>query len=243
MAQTIKNLASGRLTADITAVATSLSVYVGEGTSEEIEGVWPDTPFYATITPNEPVAGVPNSLDSEIVKVTAVSSDQNGNTILTATRAQRDTLARAFSAGAIVTNAIYVDDAVVLGQESTEETEQAWVGTDDIEDDAVTPDKISSATYTYDEQVIGTWVDGRPIYRQVVSITIDSSWQTLINVPDAARFIKIQATAKSNNVIPFYNSSSDYGMFYVSANGQNVVVATTLRGQFVAIVEYIKTTD
>ncbi len=212
MAQTIKNLASGRLTADITAVATSLSVYVGEGTSEEIEGVWPDTPFYATIAPNEPVAGVPNSLDSEIVKITAVSSDQNGNTILTATRAQRDTLARAFSAGAIITNAIYVEDA-------------------------------GFSIYSTEEKVVGTWIDGKPIYRQVVSTTIDSSWHTLVTVPDAERFIKIQATAKSNNVIPFYNSSSDYGMFNVSSNGQNVVVATTLRGLFVAVVEYTKSTD
>lgn len=144
MAQTIKNLASGRLTADITAVATSLSVYVGEGTSEEIEGVWPDTPFYATIVPNEPNAGVPNSLDSEIVKITAVSSDQDGNTILTATRAQRDTLARAFSAGAIITNAIYVEDA-------------------------------GFSIYSTEEKVVGTWIDGKPIYRKSFSGTTFAS--------------------------------------------------------------------
>ena len=105
----VQNLASGTLTSSISASTTSLSVYVGEGSSFVIETVWPATPFYATIMPAVPNAGVANSLDSEIVEVTAVSN-LNGNTILTVNRGQKGTTAKAFDEGAVVTNGIYMDD-------------------------------------------------------------------------------------------------------------------------------------
>ena len=60
--------------------------------------------------PHNPVAGVSNSMDSEIMRVTAVGNDQVGNVALTVERAQRGTSAKAFTAGAIVTNGIYVED-------------------------------------------------------------------------------------------------------------------------------------
>lgn len=109
-----KDLASGTLAESVSASTTTLLVYVGEGSASTIKAVWPDTPFYASIMPSTPSAGVPNSLDSEIVKVTAVSNDQVGNTALTVTRAQRGTTGKAFTAGAIVTNAYYAEDAGYL---------------------------------------------------------------------------------------------------------------------------------
>lgn len=105
-----KNLASGTLTESISASATTLSVFVGNGSASTIKGVWPDTPFYATLMPSNPTAGVPNSLDSEIVKVTDVGNDQVGNTTLSVVRGQRGTTAKAFSADAVVTNGIFMDD-------------------------------------------------------------------------------------------------------------------------------------
>lgn len=105
-----KNLASGTLVAGITTSSTTLTVYVGDGNSSTVQGVWPTAPFYATVMPSLPEAGVSNSLDSEIVQVTAVSSDQDNNTTLTVTRAQKNTTAKSFDAGAVVTNAIYTDE-------------------------------------------------------------------------------------------------------------------------------------
>lgn len=105
----VKNLASGTLAGSISASTTSLSVYVGAGSSSVIETVWPATPFYATIMPAVPNAGVANSLNSEIVEVTAVSN-LNGNTVLTVKRGQRGTSGKAFSDGDIVTAAIYTED-------------------------------------------------------------------------------------------------------------------------------------
>ena len=126
-----KNLGSGTLASAISASSTSLSVYVGEGSSSTIQGVWPSVPFYASIMPATPSAGVPNSLDSEIVKVTAVSSS-GSNTTLTVTRAQRGTTAKAFSQGAIVTNADYAEDAVLLSDEGTSSSNTPWVSGTDI---------------------------------------------------------------------------------------------------------------
>ena len=105
-----KSLASGTLVESISASSTSLSVYVGAGSATTIRGVWPNAPFYATLMPSNPTAGVANSLDSEIVKVTAIDNDQVGNTTLTVVRGQRGTTAKAFSANAIVTNGVFMDD-------------------------------------------------------------------------------------------------------------------------------------
>lgn len=106
----IQNLASGILAESITASATTVLVNVGSGSATVIKAVWPTVPFYITVMPNSPVVGVANSLDSEVMKVTAVGNDQVGNVALTVTRAQKNTSAKAFSAGAVVTNGIYVED-------------------------------------------------------------------------------------------------------------------------------------
>lgn len=151
-----KDLASGTLAESVSASTTTLLVYVGEGSASTIKAVWPDTPFYASIMPSTPSAGVPNSLDSEIVKVTAVGNDQVGNTALTVVRAQRGTTGKAFTAGAIVTNADYAEDAVLLGDEGTAETPTPWVGTLDIENEAITDKKIDFSKFfvkdTYGDQ-------------------------------------------------------------------------------------------
>lgn len=105
----IQNLASGVLTASVTSSATSLGVSCGDGSSTTLTAVWPNTPFFITVMPSRPVAGVANSLDSEVMKVTALSVANNVIT-MTVTRAQRNTSAKAFSEGAIVTNGIYIDD-------------------------------------------------------------------------------------------------------------------------------------
>ena len=105
-----QNLASGTLAEDITASATTVLAYVGDGGVSTIKAVWPTAPFFITVMPHNPVAGVSNSLDSEVMRVTAVGNDQVGNVALTVERAQRGTTAKSFTAGAIVTNGVYMED-------------------------------------------------------------------------------------------------------------------------------------
>lgn len=104
-----KNLSSGVLASNISSSDTSISVNTGSGSSSDLIAVWPDTPFYITVMPYLPAIGVANSLDSEIMLVTALSSD--GLTVeMTVTRGQKNTNTRAFNTGAVVTNGIYTDD-------------------------------------------------------------------------------------------------------------------------------------
>lgn len=128
-----KNLASGTLVAGITTSSTTLSVYVGNGNSSTIEGVWPTTPFFITVMPPSPDAGVANSLDSEVMQVTAVSSDSSGNTTLTVTRAQKSTTAKSFDEGSVVTNAIYPDDVALVSGTVGSLTSPVYVNNGEIQ--------------------------------------------------------------------------------------------------------------
>lgn len=120
----VKNLASVMTTASITSSATSIPVNRTNvfGASQNPL----DNPFYVTIMPasgSEPA----NLTNSEIVLVTGISGSN-----LIVTRAARTTTARAFTAGAIVTNGIYAEDAVLLGEAGTAVNPQPWVRPADI---------------------------------------------------------------------------------------------------------------
>lgn len=120
----VRNLASVMTTASITSSATSIPVNRTNvfGASQNPL----DNPFYVTIMPasgSEPA----NTTNSEIALVTGISG-----TNLIVTRGQRSTTARAFTAGAIVTNGIYAEDAVLLGEAGTAVNPQPWVRPADI---------------------------------------------------------------------------------------------------------------
>lgn len=142
----VKNLVSGVLAQSITTSTTNVLVNIAENVdASAIQSFFPTPPFYITIMPKTPTVGVANRLDSEILQVTAVGNDQSGNASLTCVRGQRDTTAKAFSAGDIVTVGIYTDDAVFLGGEgSAVGTPAPWVDTSDIKNGAITTDKIAN---------------------------------------------------------------------------------------------------
>lgn len=171
----VKDLVSGVLAESITTSTTNILVTIAQSIGASgIQAFFPTPPFYITIMPKSPIVGVANRLDSEIIQVTAVGHDQVGNAALTGVRAQRDTTAKAFSAGDIVTVGVYTDDAVLLGGTGTTETETPWVNTNDIVDDAITPNKASFTTYSTTETVVGTWTDGKPIYRKTLTLNFSS---------------------------------------------------------------------
>ena len=115
----VKNLVSGVLAQSITTSTTNVLVNIAQGISaSDIQSFFPTLPFYITIMPKNPAVGVANRLDSEILQVTAVGSDQSGNASLTCVRGQRDTTAKAFDAGSIVTVGVYAEDAVFLAKGS-----------------------------------------------------------------------------------------------------------------------------
>jgi hypothetical protein len=139
----VKDLVSGVLAESITTSTTNVLVTIAQSIGRPgILAFFPTPPFYITIMPKSPAVGVANRLDSEILQVTAVGNDQVGNAALTCVRGQRDTTAKAFEAGSIVTVGVYTDDAVLLGGTGTTETETPWIENGDIVDNTIENSKI-----------------------------------------------------------------------------------------------------
>lgn len=127
----VKDLATGTLASGIGTSDSSITVNVGYGTPEEILGVWPNVPFFITVLPSSPAAKISNSLDSEVMLVTAISENA-GTVTMAVTRAQRGTTAKVFSADDIVANAVYAEDAVLIGPDGAVDNPSPWIEGNDI---------------------------------------------------------------------------------------------------------------
>ena len=111
---------------------------------------------------------------------------------------------------------------------------------------------IRRSTYSTDEQVIGTWIDGKPIYRKTFSFNLGSSinqWSTIgtiANIKLPIRFYGMFWNASTTFSIPYAYSSEDVALYcdtssklfreqhsYTYANGLPAF----------AVIEYTKTTD
>lgn len=108
-------------------------------------------------------------------------------------------------------------------------------------------DKLS--TYSTDEQVIGKWIDGKKLYRRVITISdysanSDTSYD--ISKFNYETITSINVTSKSSTgyvrIAPFYYKNTDYALIWIFNNilhykssFANIIVYITL--------EYTKTTD
>ena len=180
----VRNLATVKTTADITSSATSIPVNRVDvfGTSQTTL----DNPFYVTIMPasgDEPA----NLTNSEIVLVTGISGSN-----LTVTRGQRSTTAKAFNSGAIVTMAIYAEDAVLLGDGGTDVgTPAPWINTSDIKNGAITTDKIADGTVTKAKINFSTF---KPYWK-----TIATSTSSNVTLPAGYRFYRVHLVGEKTN--------------------------------------------
>ena len=107
--------------------------------------------------------------------------------------------------------------------------------------------------YSTEEQRIGTWIDGKPLYRKAFDIkTISASNTDLVNVSN----LNIETLIKLNGVIitdgggkfpvPLYDSSSNYSVLFI--NEYNYIRGRAMVGngtfsKLIVTVEYTKTTD
>lgn len=124
------------------------------------------------------------------------------------------------------------------------------VTTAKIEDGAVTPDKASFTTYSTTEQRIGTWKDGKPLYRRVVEITSPStagSGESVVNYSswDVSELINVYGRIKSTNNTAFSSGNQFYiwdrtTTKYIAVQVEN---STYTNYPMDVIVEYTKTTE
>ena len=180
----VRNLATVKTTADITSSATSIPVNRVDvfGTSQTTL----DNPFYVTIMPasgDEPA----NLTNSEIVLVTGISGSN-----LTVTRGQRSTTAKAFNSGAIVTMAIYAEDAVLLGDGGTDVgTPAPCINTSDIKNGAITTGKIADGAVTKAKINFSTF---KPYWK-----TIATSTSSNVTLPAGYRFYRVHLVGEKTN--------------------------------------------
>lgn len=132
--------------------------------------------------------------------------------------------------------------------------------------DALTPEQKASGTYfvgdggggggggesagdvySTEETRIGTWIDGKPLYRRVISFTGNASGNTNFDLTEwhidtPARATGISHSTNSNTVpLP-----SQYAAFYFANNHQQLVyesIAVYRNANVIGIFEYTKTTD
>lgn len=128
-----------------------------------------------------------------------------------------------------------------------------YTKTTDTELSPVSLPKIKSIhNYSTDEQVVGTWIDGKPIYEKVInsgylannnSITIDVSH---LNINDVIQLKGIAFTDDKKQFRPITLGTSDSNAIRIDFTNNNVRILTwsnwSSYNSFV-IIQYTKTTD
>ena len=128
---------------------------------------------------------------------------------------------------------------------------------DNIEDaiEEVRDELSPSTTYTTEEQKIGTWINGKPIYRKVIKQivnNINGSVDINLGTTDVEVFINGRVLVDTNEYTSIVNSQST-STYYIrnfvfrkTSSNNTVSVATNMSGisgTIYVILEYTKTTD
>lgn len=108
-------------------------------------------------------------------------------------------------------------------------------------------------TYSTTETRIGTWIDGKPLYRKVINAgTITASNTTIENIQNIDTLVSIKGSAYSSQFGQKYgipNVHNDMSSYYINllVSGNGVVIrygsGFSQFNNVFAILEYTKTTD
>ena len=134
--------------------------------------------------------------------------------------------------------------------------EQKASGTYFVDDGGGSGGGSSWETYSTEEQRIGTWIDGKPLYRQVYNVrtpaTVNtSSSVTVAKYPNTCQFTKINALiyqeeSMAYTVIPAEFGGSNFYAGIFLQNGDLRLMAghqNYINRPVIVILEYTKTTD
>lgn len=105
--------------------------------------------------------------------------------------------------------------------------------------------------YSTSETRVGTWIDGKPLYRKVISGTTTGETNNILNIITGYdEVIKYNGTFKTPSgyitELPEYTNSTNY-IYFVLNTANNVGILTIpsgfIGGIYKIIIEYTKTTD
>lgn len=127
-----------------------------------------------------------------------------------------------------------------------------------VVDGSIKPEKITFASYSTSEQRVGTWIDGKPIYRRVIAGTVTASANTIV----LTNFSSISYSTVDNilSATGYWHKNSEEQVIigsYWTGNYSAVVKNNTLKlirlltqsdasrtdAPYAIILEYTKTTD
>lgn len=101
-------------------------------------------------------------------------------------------------------------------------------------------------SYSTEEKKIGTWIDGKPLYRKVVVGTTpetEETWAIVGSIGSGTQVKKIQGSLGNYLSIPTYVRSSYYVAVQVAGGEVQVYTKGYTKSGVEIIVEYTKTTD
>ena len=112
-----------------------------------------------------------------------------------------------------------------------------------------TRENNSNNSYTEEEQVVGSWKDGKNIYRRVVEFEKKRSGSqdtgVFINNLDTiitTYGVVIQNETKSQVPVPYHTTTSDYAIFYFKSDGTLWCSANgySANAKYCLVIEYTK---
>ena len=110
-------------------------------------------------------------------------------------------------------------------------------------------DGSANQIYSTDETVIGTWINGKPLYRKIIKTSVKQGVQKIydvsnMNLDDIIRMNGSISQSEGSIVhIPYGTSSNDFAVVYYPKSSNQIEVNTTRAGIVNIILEYTKTTD
>ena len=139
---------------------------------------------------------------------------------------------------------VKVGDTLPIGTEVDYEGAEVPNGWEEVAD----PNEYSTT-----EQVVGKWIDGKPLYRKVLDFgALPNASEKSIphNIANLKDIIKLSAISKSSGVyfpIPLGSSASLSANIYILAVSEYITIGTgsdrSTFTQTYVIIEYTKTTD
>jgi hypothetical protein len=131
------------------------------------------------------------------------------------------------------------------------------IATDNIANGAITPEKASFTEYSTTETVVGTWYNGKPIYRRVFTgtapLTVNTTSDMTLIGSGVDDIISAKGRWKYYTAAAYYvaigdaiNEGAVYSSVVQPAPGKIVLrlrTSYTLNSDYVVAAEYTKTTD
>lgn len=188
-----------------------------------------------------------DTLDTNLKLVSDKADTNESNIANLQTKTGEDIPFESGSADSISDKITNLDNSV--GTKPSSETDTLW-------------DKIgilsNSGTYSTSEQVIGKWIDGKPLYRRTIvqDVTANQTFQKLLTDYgiNNANYIAINVGASSQHYgsnigaqyspIIYYKSANDYSFANVNASGKlSIENYKSSASTYYITIEYTKTTD